>query len=91
MEEKKKRSGAKRDFHGIEEKINHVSKSRTTKMIVDFCTEQSVSIKSFAIKGKQEVQATTSFLSGKMLMLAKLSLISFIYELLEKVFFQMKK
>ena len=36
MEEKKKRSGAGRAFHDIGEKIDHVSKSRTTKMIVDF-------------------------------------------------------
>ena len=48
MEEKKKRSGAKRAFHDTGEKIDHISKSRTTKMIVDFCAEESVSIKSFA-------------------------------------------
>ena len=36
-------------FFEIEEKIENVLKSRTTKMLVDFCTEESASIKSFAI------------------------------------------
>ena len=91
MEEKKKRSGAGRAFHDIGEKIDHVSKSRTTKMIVDFCAEEPVSIKSFALKEKQELQVTTRFLSGKMLMFAKLSLMSFIYELMEMLCFPDKK
>ena len=52
-------------------------------MIVDFCAEEVASIKSIAVKERQEVQVNTRFLSGKMLMLAKLSLMSFIYEVLE--------
>lgn len=31
-------------------------------MIVDFCAEEAVSIKSFAIKEKQEVQVTSRLL-----------------------------
>ena len=73
------------------EKIDHVSKSRTTKMIVDFCAEESVSIKSFAVKEKQEVQVTNRFLFGKMLMFAKLSVMSLIYVLLETFCFPDEK
>ena len=89
--EEKKRSGTKRAFHDIGDKIDHVSKSRTTKIIVDFCAEESVIIISFAVKEKQEVQVTIRFLSGKMLMFAKLSLISFTYELLETFCFPDEK
>ena len=52
---------------------------------------EPVSIKSFAVKEKQEVQVTTRFLTGKMLMFAKLSLMSFTYELLETFCFQDEK
>ena len=56
--------------------------SRKTKIIVEFSNQESASIKSFAVK-KVKVKVTTRFLSGKMLMFAKLSLMSFIYEVLE--------
>ena len=52
-----------------------------TKMRIDFDVEESASIKSFAIKNNDQVKITKKFLSGKMLMFAKLSLMSFIYEL----------
>lgn len=83
MEEHKKRSGKTRVFHDIDDKIDLVSKSRTKKMTVDFCAEETATIKSFAMKEKQEVQVTTTFLSGKMLMFAKPSLMSFINDMLE--------
>ena len=60
-------------------------------MILDFCVDESVSIKSFAVKEKKEVGATTKFLSGKMLMFAKLSLMSFIYDILETFCFPDEK
>ena len=84
MEENKKHCGAKTAFHDIGKKIEDVSKLETTKRISEFCPEESVSFKSFATKEKQEVHLTTRFLFGKMLMFAKLSLVSFIYELLER-------
>ena len=60
-------------------------------MAVDFCAEESVRTKSFAVKEKQELQVTTRVLSGKMLTFAKLSLMSFIYELLETFCFPDEK
>ena len=91
MEENKKHSGAKTTFHDIGEKIEDVSKLKTTKRIADFCPEESASIKSFAAKEKQEVHVTTRFLFGKMLMFAKLSLMNFIHKLLETFCFPDKK
>ena len=91
MEENKKHCGARTAFHDIGKKIEDVSKLETTKRISEFCPEESVSFKSFATKEKQEVHLTTRFLFGKMLMFAKLSLVSFIYELLETFCFPGKK
>lgn len=53
MEEDKKRTGQKRDFHNIADKTDQVSKLRTTKMMIDFCAEEAVSIKSFGVKKRQ--------------------------------------
>ena len=91
MEDRRKRRGKKGSFYNIDDKIDHVAKSKTTKMILGFYVDESVSIKSFAVKEKKEVEAKTIFLSGKMLMLAKLSLMSFIYDILETFCFSDEK
>ena len=57
-------------------------------MIIDFNCLYSVSIETFAIKKNDNVKLTTRFLSGKILMFAKLSLMSFIYELIETFYFR---
>ena len=57
-------------------------------MIIDFNCLDSVSIETFAIKKNDNVKLTTRFLSGKILMFAKLSLMSFIHELIETFYFR---
>ena len=52
-------------------------------MVIEFNSHESVSIKSFAVKKNDRIKVTTRFLCGKMLMFAKLSLMSFIYKVLE--------
>ena len=47
---KKEKTGKKKKFFEIEQKIQNVLKSKTNKMIVDFNCEESASIKLFAIK-----------------------------------------
>ena len=91
MEDRRKRTGKKTVFYNIDDKIDHVAKSKITKIILDFCVDESVSIKSFAVKGKKQVRTTTRFLSGKVLMFAKLSLMSFICDILETFCFSDKK
>ena len=56
-------------------------------MIIDFNDPESASIKSFAVKKKNEIKVTSGFMSGKLLMFAKLSLKSFIYALIETFYF----
>ena len=60
-------------------------------MILEFNCQESVSIKYFAVKQSNQVKLTTRFLSGKMLMFAKLTLMSFVYEMLETFCFPEKK
>ena len=86
MNEHKKKIGKKRAFFDIEEKIENVLKSKTTKMLVDFWAEESASIKSFTIKKINQIEITTSVLSRKML-----SLMGFIYELVETFSFPNEK
>lgn len=79
----KKLSKKKRKFKTIDEKITSCSDPRNTKMLIEFNEAESASVKSFAVKKKNFLYATTRFLSGKLLMFAKLSLKSFIYSLTE--------
>ena len=51
-------------------------------MILEFNSLESASIKSIAVKQSDQVTLTTRFLSGEMLMFAKLSLMSFTYKML---------
>ena len=83
FEQKMKREREKRKFQDIVSKIADAVDSRKTKMILEFNNRESASIKSFAVKKNDNIKVTTRILSGKILMFAKLSLMSFIYEVLE--------
>ena len=85
MSEYKKKK--KRKFFDIDQKIKNSIKSKTTKILIDFNCLDSALIQSFAVKKNNNVKLTTRFLSGKMLMFVKLSLMSFIYELVETFYF----
>ena len=91
LEAKLKINGKKRMFHDIDAKIDEAVNSNKTKMIFEFNCQESASIKSFAVKQSDQVKLTTRFLSWKMLMFVKLSLMSFIYKMLETFCFQDKK
>ena len=56
-------------------------------MILEFNDTQSSAIKSIAVKNETNIKCTTRFMSGKLLMFAKLSLKSFIYSLVELLYF----
>ena len=67
----------------IENKISNCHDLRKNKMVIEFNDRQSSSVKSIAVKSKTSVQCNTRFMSGKLLMFAKLSLKSFVYSLVE--------
>ena len=60
---------------------------RKNKILLEFNDSQSSSIKQIAVKTNTSIKCTTRFMSGKLLMFAKLSLKSFIYSLAELLAF----
>ena len=76
----------------INEKITDCLDPRKTKMVLEFNDRESASsIKSFAVKKRNEIKVTTRFMPGKLLMFAKLSIRSFIYGLTETFCFPQKE
>ena len=56
-------------------------------MIIEFNEHKSSFVKSIAVKSETNIKCTSRFMSGKLLMLAKLLLKSFIYSLVELIHF----
>ena len=56
-------------------------------MVIEFNEYKSSSVKSIAVMANTSIKCTTRFMSGKLLMFAKLSLKSFIYSLVELLSF----
>ena len=73
----------KRKLKNVDEKIEECFNPRKTKMVIEFNNHQAASVKSIAVKKHNSIKVTTRFMSGKLLMFAKLSLKSFIYDVLE--------
>ena len=73
-------------YKDIDQKIKNSIKSKATKMLIDFNCQDCSPIQSFALK-KDNVKLTTRLLSAKLLMLAKLSLICLIYELVKTFYY----
>ena len=71
----------KRKFKSIEEKISDNCDPRKTKMIIDFNESESASIKAFSVRKKNVIKATARFMSSNLIMFAKLSFKSLIYDL----------
>ena len=69
---------------------NQVEKSmdlRKNTILIEFSNCEGASVKQIAVKRPESVKTTTRFLAGKMLMFAKLSLKSFIYQVSELLTF----
>ena len=84
---KKRKHNTQTVVDTIEKKINSCSDIRKNRMLIEFNEYKSSSVKSIAVKGNTSIKCTTRFMSGKLLMFAKLSLKSFIYSLAELLSF----
>ena len=71
----------------LEKKISECQDMRKNKMLIEFNDSESSSIKTIPVKSNTSIKCTTRFMSGKLLMFAKLSLKSFIYSLVELLAF----
>ena len=79
--ERKRRKRVKKD--DLDFRVDKMLKDRRTKTMIDFEYNGSTSIKSLAIKKNTNVKVTSRFIKGKMLMFAKLSIKSFVYDMID--------
>ena len=91
VEIERKKGHQKNSLKDIEARITESEKQPKTKSVIEFDSKMACSVKAFAVKQNKTVMPKTRFFSGRMLMFAKLSLISFIYELIETFCFPNKK
>ena len=66
---------------------NEALTNQNVKSLIDFEEEYSCSIRSIAIEKSSKINLTTRFLNGKMLMFSKVSIKSFIYDLIDVFIF----
>ena len=66
---------------------NEALTNQRVKSLIDFDEEYSCSIRSIAIEKSSKINLTTRFLKGKMLMFSKVSIKSFVYDLIDTVMF----
>ena len=85
------RNKRKKKFKESEPKSDCHLRNANTKMIIDFDCDSSVTINSLAVNKNNTVKVKTRFSSGKMLMFAKPSLMSFIYDLIKTFHFPIEK
>ena len=67
--------------------MDEANQNTNVKSLIDFDHEHSTSIKVVMIKQNSNIKVTTRFLSGKMLMFAKVSIKSFVYDLIDVFMF----
>ena len=91
MKSKKKKCHKKDTIKDVDVRIFKSEKEPKRKSVIEFNTEYACSIKALSVKETSSIKLTTRFFSGKMLMFAKLSLKSFIYELIETFVFPNEK
>ena len=63
--------------------MEKANKNEKIKTIMDFSDHDTASIKALAIKKNDKVKITTRFIKGKMLMFSKVSIRSFVYDLID--------
>ena len=80
-QEKKRKKRIKKD--DLDLRTEKLLKDRRIKTMIDFEYNASNSIKSIAIKKNTNVKVTSRFIKGKMLMFAKLSIKSFVYDMID--------
>ena len=82
---KKKNKKNKTHFHLIDytKRKDEALRDQKIKSLIDFDEEYCSSIRSLAVKKSIKANLTTRYLNGKMLMFSKISLKSFVYNLID--------
>ena len=85
LKEKEKKS-KKRKLKEVKTQVEDALKNKKIKTMIEFDREECNSIKSILVKGTDTVNVSSRFIKGKMLMFAKLSLKSFVYDMIDVLF-----
>ena len=77
--------------HEVNMQVENALKNKKIKTMYDFDRSECSSIKSIVVKSSDTTKVSSRFIKGKMLMFAKLSLKSFIYDMIDVFCFPDKK
>ena len=91
FESKKRKNKRKMDLTDYSERMQKVLKDTKVKSLIDFDREQSASVKALSVEKNSKVKLTTRYLNGKMLMFSKLSIKSFVYDIIDVFMFPNEK
>ena len=80
---KRKKKKNRLNLVDFSERNNQVLRNQKIKSLIDFHEEYSSSTNSIALEQSVKVNSTTRFLNGKMLMFSKVSIKSFVYDLID--------
>ena len=91
LKNKEEKSKKRKLTKSADTKLNDVIKNKKIKTMTDFDKNEFNNIKSIAIKGNTTIDVTSRFIKGKMLMFAKVSIKSFVYDLMDVFCFPTEK
>ena len=67
----------------VVDRLDVANKNEKVKSIMDFSDQDTASIRALSVKTNDKVKITTRFMKGKMLMFSKISLRSFVYDIID--------
>ena len=82
-----KKNKKRKTLHDCDTRKGEVFTNEQIKSLIDFEDEYFSSIRSVAIQKSTKINLTTRFLNGKMLMFSKVSVKSFVYDLIDAFMF----
>ena len=83
FEQQQKKNKQRTKLTDFADRKSDVFTNQKVKSLIDFNQQYSCSIRSIAIEETNKVNLTTRFLNGKMLMFSKVSIKSFVYDLID--------
>ena len=83
FKKKRKKSKKRKVKDDFDDRKESLFANKKIKTMIDFKNDESSSIKSLIVKGKTNIEVSSRFIKGKMLMFAKLSLKSFVYDMID--------
>ena len=91
LNEKRKNLKRKVTITDYFDRMKEVNEKVNVKSLIEFDHQNSNSIKAVIVKQNQNIKPTTRFLSGKMLMFAKVLIKSFVYDIIDVFMFPNEK